>query len=309
MRRVPGILAVFICLALIFCSLSCKTINKNSKPAVNMYEEKILSQQEKANLRKTIATFTNAIESEPQYSGAYYNRAIAYYFNQEYEKSWQDVCTAQALGGEFKLEFLGALKKALEKNRAVALAIHPRKNPRYYKKPYVFTEDWFTTRGRVPLWKKTLTHLKGKPNVNYLEIGVFEGRSLIWMLENILTHPSSRATVIDTFDGAYYKNFLENFKVGAFAKKVEVIKGYSQVELRELLLESFDVIYIDGSHYPESVLIDAVLSFGLLKVGGIMIFDDYKMDNTEIAIDAFTGVFQQHIEVLHKGWQLVIRKE
>jgi len=120
MRRVPGILIVFIYLALIFCSLSCKTINKNSKPAVeklNIYEKQILSQQEKANLGETIAIFTKEIKNKPQYFGAYYNRAIVYYFNQEYDKSWQDVRRAQALGGKFKPEFIEALRKASGRNR------------------------------------------------------------------------------------------------------------------------------------------------------------------------------------------------
>ncbi len=34
-----------------------------------------------------------------------------------------------------------------------------------------------------------------------LEIGVFEGRSTVWLLENILTHPSSTLTYVDTFAG------------------------------------------------------------------------------------------------------------
>ncbi len=126
MHRVLRIPVLFIYLALIFCSLSCKTINKNSGPAVeknkeklppcvekqNIYEKQILSQQEKDNLGKNIVIFTKEIEGKPQYFGAYYNRAISYYFDQEYDLSWQDVYRAQALGGKFKPEFIEALRKA-----------------------------------------------------------------------------------------------------------------------------------------------------------------------------------------------------
>jgi hypothetical protein len=196
----------------------------------------------------------------------------------------------------------------------VALRISPQEIPQYYKKPYVFAEDWFTPY--IPLWEETLAHLKGKPNVNYLEIGVYQGRSLIWMLENILTDPSSQASAVDIFDGTYYKIFLENLEMGGFAEKVTIIKGYSQLELRKLPLDSFDVIYIDGSHVASDVLIDAALSWDLLKVGGVMIFDDYEwlreslpaISRPEIAIDAFMEVFQPRIEVLHKGYQVVIKK-
>ncbi|MBI4845159.1 MAG: class I SAM-dependent methyltransferase [Candidatus Omnitrophica bacterium] len=204
--------------------------------------------------------------------------------------------------------------------KEAALEITQRTNPEHYKKPYVFTTDWFTERGRIPLWEKILAHLKGKPNINYLEVGVFEGRSLLWMLENIFTDPSSKASAVDIFQDAYYKIFLKNLTIGGFKKRVTVIKGYSQVKLRELPLNSFDVIYIDGSHEAIDVLTDALLCWGLLKADGIMIFDDYEwkewqgktmplMSRPEIAIDAFIGVFQPYIEVLHKGWQVVIRKK
>ncbi|MCZ6464828.1 MAG: class I SAM-dependent methyltransferase [Proteobacteria bacterium] len=43
----------------------------------------------------------------------------------------------------------------------------------------------------------------------------------------------------------------------------------------EGLLEAGDFIYIDGCHEAACVLLDAVLSWDLLKVGGTMIFDDY----------------------------------
>ena len=60
-----------------------------------------------------------------------------------------------------------------------------------FKKNYNFSTDWFSMN--IPLWKKLLKEFKGKPGVNYLEIGLFEGRSFFWMLENILTHPTSTA--------------------------------------------------------------------------------------------------------------------
>ena len=38
---------------------------------------------------------------------------------------------------------------------------------------------------------------RGRPGLRYLEVGVFEGRSLLWMIDQVLTHPSSQATGID----------------------------------------------------------------------------------------------------------------
>jgi hypothetical protein len=65
------------------------------------------------------------------------------------------------------------------------------------KGDYVFTQDWFTRKS--PAWEVVLKDLAGKPDLQYLEVGVYEGRSVVWVLENILTHPTSHATGIDIF--------------------------------------------------------------------------------------------------------------
>jgi hypothetical protein len=41
-----------------------------------------------------------------------YNRGVAYYSRQEYEKSWDDIKKAQNLGYKIPLEFLEELRKA-----------------------------------------------------------------------------------------------------------------------------------------------------------------------------------------------------
>ncbi len=183
----------------------------------------------------------------------------------------------------------------------------------HYKKEYNFSDDYFTHH--VPNWEEILGHLKGKPNIHYLEIGVWEGRSFIWMLENILTHPTAKATCIDIFPGQVKEVFLANLKMGGFLEQVTVITGTSQIMLRDLPVNSFDIIYIDGSHAAKDVLIDAVYSWQLLKTGGIMIFDDYKWrrnlpaeSRPKIAIDSFIAVFSGYVEVIHKDLQVILKK-
>ena len=39
-----------------------------------------------------------------------------------------------------------------------------------FKHQYTFTTDWFTDR--IPTWTRVLKEFKGKPDINYLEIGV-----------------------------------------------------------------------------------------------------------------------------------------
>ena len=60
-----------------------------------------------------------------------------------------------------------------------------------------FTKDWHTKHSKY--WLTILKNYINKPYINYLEIGVFEGRSMTWMMDNILTHPTSSAIGIDSW--------------------------------------------------------------------------------------------------------------
>jgi predicted O-methyltransferase YrrM len=184
----------------------------------------------------------------------------------------------------------------------------------HYKKNYDFTHDWFTMR--IPKWMEILKPFQGQPDIHYLEIGVSEGGSALWMLENILTHPTARITGLDTFDDEEnYARFLSNLELSGLSDKMTMIKGKSQVTLRSLPFDSFDIIYIDGSHTAPDVLLDAALSWDLLRKGGIMIFDDYMwewekppQERPKIAIEAFLRIFKNELEILHQEYQIIIKK-
>jgi predicted O-methyltransferase YrrM len=131
-----------------------------------------------------------------------------------------------------------------------------------------------------------------------------------------LTHPTAKATGIDIFPDKLKKRFLDNLKTGGFLDKVTVIQGWSQVELRRLPLDTYDIIYIDGSHLAKDVLTDAVLCWPLLKDNGIIIFDDYKWKldrpvqlRPKSAIDSFLVCFGGLYELIHRGYQIIIRKQ
>lgn len=90
-------------------------------------------------------------------------------------------------------------------------------------------------------------------------------------------------------------------------------RGFSNLQLPTFEDLFFDIIYIDGNHEPEYLLEDAVLSFRKLKVGGIMIFDDYGWggpDLTKRGIDAFMNGYHKRIQVLGmKDSQVFISKK
>lgn len=183
------------------------------------------------------------------------------------------------------------------------------------KTKYNFSQDLFSNN--IPIWEKIFFDFKGKPNLNYLEIGVFEGRSVIWMLENILTHPTTKVTCIDIFPKNLKEIFETNIEKSGFKNKVTTISGMSQDKLKHLPHDSFDIIYIDGSHTAEDVLADGVLSWPILKNNGILIFDDYLLYRKErpselrpmIAIDAFITSHRNYIEIIHHKRQVFLKKQ
>ena len=104
-----------------------------------------------------------------------------------------------------------------------------------------------------------------------------------------------------------FKNRLNKFKGSSIAFFAKNEKRY------------FDLIYIDGSHFFNDVLIDAIKSFELLKKGGIIIFDDFlwALNNSseyppkEIvigAINVFLKSKKGKYEILFVSYQLIIRK-
>jgi predicted O-methyltransferase YrrM len=180
---------------------------------------------------------------------------------------------------------------------------------------YRFSQDGTTKN--TERWRSALSHLIGAAGVHGVEVGTYEGRSAIWFLENILTHPSSSITCIDLFDGPYDATFDHN--LATFAGRVRKLRAPSQLALRSLEPWSYDFAYIDGSHTAKDVLLDAMLVWDLVKPGGIVIFDDYGWAglNEEltgdaftprIAVDAFLHVLEPYIEIVHKEYQVIVRK-
>ena len=125
----------------------------------------------------------------------------------------------------------------------------------------------------------------GKPLIDFLQIGAYTGDASLWMLDNILTDPSSSLTDLDTWSGSEeeaHKQFdwenLENFydKRMSYYSNVNKVKQSSWDFLKESVDKQYDFIYIDGDHTAEGVYKDATLSWPLLKPYGIMAFDDYQ---------------------------------
>lgn len=195
---------------------------------------------------------------------------------------------------------------------------------------YQFTQDWFSWAPEV--WKQLIPHLPGLPGSrNFLEIGSFEGRSTVWIIENMMQE-NDYIYCIDTWKGGEEHGgedmdaVFERFKTNtAIAKdKIGIVRGYERNTsfgglagvYHGVGCESQDFIYIDGSHIARDVLTDACMAWPLLKQGGIMVFDDYMwgeprdiLHRPKPAIDAFVNIFAEEVDMVHMGYQLIVRKK
>jgi hypothetical protein len=149
--------------------------------------------------------------------------------------------------------------------------------------------NWFA-KSAVDNFATYLIQDTGLPDLKYLQLGAFTGDTSVWLMENILTHPTSELTDVDTWQGSdeeehksmdfddVYNTYLD--KISKYRKQIDVRQGtttsflLAQYGCDRPLGEHFDFIYVDADHTTVGVLLDAELSWRLLKSGGIMAFDD-----------------------------------
>lgn len=192
---------------------------------------------------------------------------------------------------------------------------------------FTFSHHWFDEAVRA-VWERLTHSLRGKM-LRVLEIGSFEGASTTWILDNLMSHPESTLTSIDTFEGGmdhqeagnadeYKITSLESRFRANIAKcenvgKLRVMRAKSDDALLELRGQgaSFDFVYIDASHVAIDVLHDAVMSWRMLNVHGTMVFDDFTWKgyvedvyNPRIAIKSFLCCVAHEVETRQQETQM-----
>jgi predicted O-methyltransferase YrrM len=204
------------------------------------------------------------------------------------------------------------------------------------KDGFVFSNLWFDFTARN-VWEKLIPEVAP---VRILEVGSYEGASACYLIAKLAGDTDIEIHCIDTWEGGVEQDavgvdmnsvelrFQHNIKLamdGARRKvDLHVHKGPSDLCLSRLLSENkrnhFDFVYIDGSHQAPDVLCDAVLGFRLLRIGGVMAFDDYLWAENlpggrdplrcpKPAIDAFTNLYFRKLQILPKPlYQLYVKK-
>jgi predicted O-methyltransferase YrrM len=188
---------------------------------------------------------------------------------------------------------------------------------------YEFSIDWFAAH--IPAWEQILSQWKP---ARVVEVGSYEGRSATYLIDRAAQQRPVELWCIDTWDGgivhdpasmgAVELRFDHNMRLAQAGAKypatVHKMRCRSDDGLAGLLTdghrESMDLIYIDGSHEAPDVLSDACLAFPLLRVGGVMIFDDYtwfqgsRTDRDPLkmpkpGVDAFLNLFTRKMSLIY----------
>jgi hypothetical protein len=181
------------------------------------------------------------------------------------------------------------------------------------------------TKSRIDGWETILAPYRLLVT-HVLDIGAFEGQSAMFWVKFF---PDCEVVCIDNWVNAHQPPTEAGKQAAARAELnfdhnvagllVRKIKADSTAALYALAQKHarFDLIYVDGDHLRDQVMIDSCLAWQLLIPGGIMIWDDYRdyapgsldFQRPETAIDFFVKMQGRAIEhIADTGQQLIARK-
>ena len=179
-----------------------------------------------------------------------------------------------------------------------------------------------------------LEHIKKNKPKNFLEIGVFHGvtsRNVCELLKS-LHGENFKFTGIDLFEKDQmildkevapktkfsnpFKNIFYNYisrtnpysfksvsnLLRKFKYNVNIIKGDSNIILKDMSEKLFDYVFLDGGHSYKTVKNDLNNLLPVITNNGIVICDDYNLSyapGVKKAIDEFKKINNFSIKILH----------
>lgn len=168
----------------------------------------------------------------------------------------------------------------------------------------------------LPYWNskllKQVNKWSHKDPIKFLQIGVFEGLSLIYLTKHIFAGHNLEITVIDDFSTEPYFNTEETFRENTADMNVRVIKKQSHPALLELINagEKFDFVYCSGSRKPSVCYVDFALLSMVISEHGMILLDTYDAYSSyegeispTVARSAFMGSFARFSYVKKIGSQ------
>lgn len=184
---------------------------------------------------------------------------------------------------------------------------------------YKYTQKWFL---HSELYSKLFNFLDKSKKNKILEIGCFEGLSSVFFADNFIDNQYSSLTCVDPFlttDYNDHASLLQNNEELNFDFNISNCKNSEKITVHKITSDKFfennnqtyNFIYIDGSHDIEFIKRDMENSFNVLEKDGIMWMDDYEGgDGIQIknTMNNFLIKYNEQYDFIHAGYQLAIRK-
>jgi predicted O-methyltransferase YrrM len=124
-----------------------------------------------------------------------------------------------------------------------------------------------------------------------LEIGFAHGYSTVWILDALHQREGAAHTAIDPFEKSMWHGIglVQAGRVSSTAR-FEWVADHSIHALSRMIKdrERFDFIYIDGNHRFDDVLVDFYLADQVMRVGGLMVFDDTWLESIQTVCNFVT---------------------
>lgn len=167
------------------------------------------------------------------------------------------------------------------------------------KNSYGFVDD-----AHYVMWRELVKEMPS--TYTFLEIGVFKGQilNLITFLSqkynknasiygvSPLSDAGDKYSIYDKLDyKELIKNLFNNFSL-QFDLDKQIILGLSTDDLvkdKITKLRPIDLIYVDGGHDYDVVVSDILLSKKIVRVGGIIVFDDASCYKNLDSLPIFKG--------------------
>jgi len=176
--------------------------------------------------------------------------------------------------------------------------------------------DWFSLN--IGLIERHTEHLCNQP-IRILEVGCFEGRSTLWLLDRF---EQAKIVCVDSFaggeehEGIDFDDVKTAFLQNTAGRNRNLFCCLSVDYFRTYANAKFDFAFVDGSHRANDVLRDLIGCYDLLVDGGIIVADDYMWAgypnephrSPKLGIDSFIACFKDKVEVLEIEYSAALRK-
>jgi predicted O-methyltransferase YrrM len=95
-----------------------------------------------------------------------------------------------------------------------------------------------------------------------------------------------------------WRLFHHNIKASGLSRLVHAFRGPSEKVLPDLPRDSFDIVFVDGDHLCDAVMVDIGLATPLVKEGGFLCGDDLELQAHEVDRAEMYAAVEQRVELI-----------